>query len=161
MQKKILLIITFYSMVFTQIPYISSGINVSINNKEGMKWGYELTGGLNAGMLHAKISYGNNYFHNSPDKLDYLTVGVGLFIFGYEYGIASYNKNNKWSNGYRSNFYIGGMNGPLSDLLGTGEYNIMFFNFYSFEKYKFPDMRITNHKLWTKIGYIHDCFYCG
>ena len=50
--------------LFSQIsPYISTGINISLNNegkgifdkKSGIRWGYEITGGILAGqLLHLK-----------------------------------------------------------------------------------------------------------
>ena len=62
---KKLIFILMVSSLFSQIaPYISLGTNISLNNKNGIRWGYEITGGILAGPLHLKMSYGKKHFRN-------------------------------------------------------------------------------------------------
>ena len=61
---------------FSQIaPYISTGANISLNsilNKSSeIRWGYEITGGILAGPLHLKMTYGKKNFRNLTKFINY------------------------------------------------------------------------------------------
>ena len=67
MKQLIFLSLLIVGSLFAQIsPYLSTGINISLNNegkgifdkKSGIRWGYEITGGILAGPLHLKMTYG-------------------------------------------------------------------------------------------------------
>ena len=97
MLRKKLLIQSFFILllivggVFAQFkpkPYISTGTNISLNNKNGIRGGFEITGGILAGPLHLKMSYGKKHFRNLTQFINYYTFGGGLTIIGYERGFA-------------------------------------------------------------------------
>jgi len=145
-------------------PYISSGINISLNNNgkkisnkiSQLRWGYEITGGAILGpLLHLKISYGKNYFNNLNKAINYYSLGGGLTVLGYERGAANLEGENL--RGKRSNIYIGGFIYPIAiawDITGMVGAGILPTNFYSREKFVFPDTTYINHKLWQKFSII-------
>ena len=136
--KKLLLIALLIVGAFAQnYPYISTGMNISLNNKgkgiisanSGIRWGYEITGGYMAGPLHLKISYGKKHFINSNQFINYYAYGAGLAIIGYEKGFAKLIKENKdVIQGERYNIYSGGFKNGLEH-----GYGILYTNDYSFE----------------------------
>jgi len=172
--KKLIFILMVGSL-FAQIsPYISTGINISLNNKgkgildkkSGMRWGYEITGGILAGPLHLKMSYGKKHFRNLTQFINYYTFGGGLAIIGYERGFAKLTDGqNKIIEGKRSNIYIGGLIYPIAvawDITGMVQAGILPTNFYSREKFVFSDTTYVNHNIWQKFAIpMTDCLMCN
>ena len=112
--KKLIFILMVGSLFAQITPYISTGMNFSLNNegkgifdkKSGIRWGYEITGGILAGPLHLKMSYGKKHFRNLTQFINYYTFGGGLAIIGYERGFAKLTDGqNKIIEGKRSNIY--------------------------------------------------------
>ena len=173
--KKLLLIALLIVGAFAQnYPYISTGINISLNNKgkgiisanSGIRWGYEITGGYMAGPLHLKISYGKKHFINSNQFINYYAYGAGLAIIGYEKGFAKLIKENKdVIKGERYNIYSGGFIYPIAiawDVTGIVEAGILPTNFYSREKFVFIDTTFINHNFWQKFAIpLIDCVMCN
>ena len=126
------MISNLYSWVFS---YISAGTNISLNNKNGIRWGYEITGGaFTIGFLHLKMSYGKKYFNNLTQHINYYTFGGGISIFGYERGTVKIKDGqNKIIKGKRSNIYLGGFIYPVAmdsdDVNGMIESSILPTNF--------------------------------
>ena len=155
------------SSLFSQIaPYISLGTNISLNNKNGIRGGFEITGGILAGPLHLKMSYGKKHFRNLTQFINYYTFGGGLAIIGYERGFAKLTDGqNKIIEGKRSNIYIGGLIYPIAvawDITGMVQAGILPTNFYSREKFVFSDTTYVNHNIWQKFAIpMTDCLMCN
>ena len=167
--KKLIFIIMI-GIGFPQIsPYISTGANISLNsilNKSSeIRWGYEITGGILAGPLHLKMTYGKKNFRNLTKFINYYTFGGGLTIIGYERGFAKLKDGeNTIIKGKKSNLYIGGFVYPIAvawDIIGMVQAGILPANFYSREKFVFPDTTYINHNIWQKFAIpLTDCLMC-
>tara|TARA_B100000700_G_C14857055_1_gene766763 strand:+ start:72 stop:569 length:498 start_codon:yes stop_codon:yes gene_type:complete len=163
--KKIIFILMAGSLFSQNYPYISLGTNISLNNKNGIKWGYEITGGIIAGPLHIKMSYGKKHFRNLTQFINYYTLGGGLTIIGYERGFAKLTDGqNHIIDGKRSNIYLGGFIYPIAvawDKTGIVQAGILPTNFYSREKFVFSDTTYVNHNIWQKFAIpMIDCLMC-
>ena len=164
--RKVIFILIVGSLFSQTTPYISTGINISLNNKDGIRWGYEITVGiLPEPLIHLKMSYGKKHFKNLNKYINYYTFGGGLTIIGYERGFAKLTeKQNKITEGKRSNIYIGGFIYPIAvawDITGMVQAGILPTNFYSREKFVFSDTTYVNHNIWQKFAIpMTDCLIC-
>ena len=171
--KKLIIILMLGSLSAQISSYISTGINISLNNKgkgifdknSGIRWGHEITGGILAGPLHLKMSYGKKHFRNLTKFINYYTFGGGLTIIGYERGFAKLVEGqNRIIKGKRSNIYIGGFIYPIAvawDITGMVQAGILPTNFYSREKFVFSDTTYVNHNIWQKFAIpMAGCLMC-